>query len=90
MAPSGQRITQIPIEAGQVIWVPGVALDRLKCVWGEDADFWRPERWLEEHSLPGAADAHVGWAHTFSFSAGPRSCIGMRLGSSLLLLSPSS
>ncbi|GMR30907.1 hypothetical protein PMAYCL1PPCAC_01102, partial [Pristionchus mayeri] len=42
-----------------------------KDIWGEDAEEFRPERWLEESSRPRVAFQ--------SFGEGPRMCIGMRL-----------
>lgn len=42
---------------------------RKKCLFGDDADCFRPERW-EIGEL-----ARIGWAY-FPFSGGPRKCLG--------------
>jgi len=77
--PSGATITSIPVKAGQTIYVPVAAADRLKCVWGEDADVWRPQRWIEEGGLPDPSVMNSGYARLFAFSQGARACIGLRL-----------
>ena len=69
----------IPIKAGQSIYIPGTAVDRLTCVWGPDADVWRPERWLEDGGLPDSSHMNAGYARLFAFSQGARVCIGFRL-----------
>uniref|UniRef100_A0A914HV24 Cytochrome P450 n=1 Tax=Globodera rostochiensis TaxID=31243 RepID=A0A914HV24_GLORO len=58
------------VEEGTVVIVDVLSVHRDKNVWGEDAEQFRPERWLEEgRQLPPA----------YSFGGGPRICIGMRL-----------
>ncbi|KAH7100870.1 cytochrome P450 [Auriculariales sp. MPI-PUGE-AT-0066] len=75
----GSQVTSIPIKKGQVIVVPGVSVDRLECVWGADAAEWRPERWLDPVQLPASSTMNSGWARLFTFSQGPKSCLGFRL-----------
>ena len=41
-------IESIPVKANTRIIVGIYAANRSKDIWGEDADEWRPERWLEE------------------------------------------
>ena len=41
-------IESIPIKANTRIIVGIYAANRNKEIWGEDADEWRPERWLEK------------------------------------------
>ena len=77
--PSGETITSIPVKAGQTIYIPVAAVDQLKCVWGEDANVWRPERWIEEGGLPDPSAMNAGYARLFAFSQGARVCIGLRL-----------
>ncbi|PVF92585.1 cytochrome P450 [Serendipita vermifera] len=86
----GSWITSIPVKKGQIIHIPGIAIDRDEDVWG-DADTFRPTRWLvggpfaEKYCTPGergllpAGQMCGGWAHQFSFSEGPRTCIGIKL-----------
>lgn len=47
------------------------AINRSTDFWGPDADEFRVERWLDDHS-GGATSAHA----FMTFSGGPRSCIG--------------
>ncbi|GAA5882286.1 hypothetical protein JCM1840_005437 [Sporobolomyces johnsonii] len=71
-----QTISHIPVEPGQVIFIPIAAVNRSKEVFGADADEFRPERWLEgEKEIEGGVGV---WAHILSFLAGPRSCIGYK------------
>ena len=61
----------------QTVLIPIIAIHRLDSVW-DDADEFRPERWLEK--LPPAEKLCSGWSNTLAFSDGPRNCIGSRLG----------
>ncbi|CEQ41993.1 SPOSA6832_03754 [Sporobolomyces salmonicolor] len=71
-----KTISHIPVEPGQVIFIPIAAVNRSKEVFGDDADEFRPERWLEgEREIEGGVGV---WAHILSFLAGPRSCIGYK------------
>lgn len=54
-------------------------MGRVKSVWGEDAEEFKPERWLDATRLPSASDTPPGWNGLMAFSAGPRICIGYRL-----------
>jgi len=72
-------INSIPIKTGQTIYIPAAAADRLKCVWGTDANIWRPERWIEEGGLPDSSYMNAGYVRLFAFSQGARVCIGLRL-----------
>ncbi|GMS89053.1 hypothetical protein PENTCL1PPCAC_11228, partial [Pristionchus entomophagus] len=59
------------LEEGDMIMTDSWSLHMDKEIWGEDAEEFRPERWLEESSRPRVAFQ--------SFGEGPRMCIGMRL-----------
>ncbi|KAF8372682.1 hypothetical protein PRIPAC_79111 [Pristionchus pacificus] len=61
----------IPIEKGEYLLTDTWSMHMDKEIWGEDAEEFRPERWLEESSR-----ARVAFQ---SFGEGPRMCIGMRL-----------
>lgn len=75
----GHKITEVPIKAGQLIHIPSISLTHLKSVWGEDAEEFRPERWLDPARLPPASETSQGWNGLFIFSEGPHNCIGYRL-----------
>ncbi|KAK5979235.1 Unspecific monooxygenase, partial [Trichostrongylus colubriformis] len=61
----------IPIEEGEYVAVDTMSLHFDREIWGNDADVFRPERWIESSERPSAA--------FLAFGFGPRQCIGMRL-----------
>ncbi|KZT41436.1 cytochrome P450 [Sistotremastrum suecicum HHB10207 ss-3] len=74
--PDGSKVNVIRVAKGTMVHVPveGFALD--KSVWGEDAWDFKPDRWDD---LPEAVKTLPGlYSNLLAFSAGPRSCIGMR------------
>ena len=80
----GQMMTHVTIKAGQVIYIPSIAINRLDSVWG-DGDAFRPERWLEskdDDSFPDSSHLPGGWSNLITFWLGPRKCIAFRLGES--------
>jgi cytochrome P450 family 13 len=58
------------IEKGTDVTLDIFALHFDRKIWGKDVDEYRPERWLETDTL------HSSF---YSFGAGPRICLGMRL-----------
>ncbi|CCM00620.1 uncharacterized protein FIBRA_02656 [Fibroporia radiculosa] len=44
----GGKCTAIHVHQGDIITIPIQALNKSKHVWGEDADVFRPERWMDE------------------------------------------
>ncbi|THU89944.1 PAH-inducible cytochrome P450 monooxygenase PC-PAH 1 [Dendrothele bispora CBS 962.96] len=73
---SGEKLTQIPVKKGQRIIIDVTSYNRLKSVWGEDADKWNPERFLDSKAQPTIA---LGvYSNLMTFSAGVRACIGWR------------
>ncbi|KAF8520692.1 cytochrome P450 [Gautieria morchelliformis] len=75
---SGEMVTAIPVSKGQALTLSLCVYNRLKSIWGEDADQWRPERFL--HPLPDDNNINLGvfGNKLASFSSGVRSCIGWR------------
>ncbi|CAD5228841.1 unnamed protein product [Bursaphelenchus okinawaensis] len=59
----------IQIKKGDIIQVDTISYHRRKDVWGDDAEEFRPERFLEEHRAE----------QSYGFGGGPRICVGMRL-----------
>ncbi len=88
----GSWIKSVPVKKGQVIHIPSFAINRDEAVFG-DADTFRPTRWLVgrgdateakyctqgEHGIPPADHMCGGWSGLFTFTEGPRICVGMRL-----------
>ena len=62
-----------------VIWVTW-AMGRSKNIWGEDADEFRPERWLIPNANEGSPSLKSMSAFEFPvFNGGPRSCLGKKM-----------
>ncbi|PPQ74552.1 hypothetical protein CVT24_004346 [Panaeolus cyanescens] len=75
----GRKISEIFVPKGTNIMCGLLASNRNTDIWGPDADEWKPERWLE--GLPDSvSDAHLPgiYSHLMTFSAGGRSCIGLK------------
>jgi len=72
----GRTQHSIRVTKGDAIFIPVLAINRAKDIWGEDAAVWRPERW---ESVPEGANSIPGiWGNQLSFLGGPRACIGYR------------
>ncbi|KAG6835177.1 hypothetical protein H0H93_004249, partial [Arthromyces matolae] len=73
---SGDVITEIPVSKGQKVITSIGSYNRNKEIFGEDADTFDPERWLDSRVKRlvsvGATD------NLMSFSGGVRTCIGWR------------
>jgi cytochrome P450 len=71
----GRLVNEIPVSKGQTLICSFATYNRLTSVWGDDADSWRPERFIsaEKHQV------NVGIiANLMSFSAGLQGCIGWK------------
>ncbi|OSD01429.1 cytochrome P450 [Trametes coccinea BRFM310] len=73
----GSILESVVIPKGTNVLVGVRACNRNKALWGEDADEWKPERWLkplpktlEDASVPGV------YSNLMTFVGGGRSCIG--------------
>ncbi|KAF9067245.1 cytochrome P450 [Rhodocollybia butyracea] len=78
---SGESVSSFAFKAGQVFRIPWTVLNVNKQVWGNNADEFIPERWIEPGGVPPADRLpHGPWSGVSSFSDGPRNCIGYRLG----------
>ncbi|KAF8507406.1 cytochrome P450 [Gautieria morchelliformis] len=80
---SGEVVTSIPVSKGQRVLISigaynrRVQSHRLPSVWGDDADVWRPERFLE--GVHAKQQTGLGViANLATFSSGIRNCIGWR------------
>lgn len=56
--------------AGSVVSVPSYTIHRNTAVWGQDAEQYNPDRWLEQGARARFEKAFV------PFSVGPRACVG--------------
>ncbi|KAF8594567.1 cytochrome P450, partial [Ceratobasidium sp. AG-I] len=75
----GKELREIGIKKGTIIYVALREANRCKQTWGEDADDFKPERWLG--NLPSSvSDAKTSGVYSsmMTFSAGPRACIGFK------------
>ncbi|GJJ11629.1 hypothetical protein Clacol_005865 [Clathrus columnatus] len=74
---NSEMISEIPINKGERVIISLLAYNRLKSIWGEDADEWRPERFL--HGNGTHSQVNLGLiANLATFSSGIRGCIGWR------------
>lgn len=71
----GARVAGGYVPPGVELWVPFFALHRSVAAWGDDADAFRPERWLDAADPAGPEHAR----RFMPFSAGARSCVGQAL-----------
>ncbi|KAK0227612.1 cytochrome P450 [Armillaria fumosa] len=72
----GKSCSQIPIRKGQIITTSIYSYNRLPSVWGDDAEDWNPNRFLDGRD--GKQISLGVYANLLTFSAGVRGCIGWR------------
>ncbi|CAE6477280.1 unnamed protein product [Rhizoctonia solani] len=72
-------MTHVPVKKGMQIYISLDAANRDKQIWGDDANEFRPSRWLEELPLS-VKDSNLPSAYSsmMSFWGGPRACIGIK------------
>ncbi|KAJ7435067.1 cytochrome P450 [Mycena latifolia] len=71
---TGQQITQISVQKGQLVTLAIGSYQRLESRWGKDAHEFNPFRWLGGASYQG--EALGPYANLLSFFGGPRTCLG--------------
>ncbi|KAF8817277.1 cytochrome P450 [Phlegmacium glaucopus] len=76
MSKSGEYIQEVHVKKGQRIILQVSAYQRLPEVWGEDADLWNPERFLDSKDDSKNKLGLIG--NLLTFSGGIRGCIGWR------------
>ncbi|KAK7039113.1 hypothetical protein VNI00_010298 [Paramarasmius palmivorus] len=75
---TGGNIPRLQVLPGQRIVIDITMYNRLKVVWGDDADTWNPSRFFR-HSLTSSHAVTVGMtSNLLSFSGGSKGCIGWR------------
>ncbi|KAM6495403.1 Cytochrome P450 [Amanita muscaria] len=71
---SGKMVDSIFIPKGTTVTTPFVYINRSEAFWGPNAKQFVPERWLEENPYP--SKDFSGYRHLYTFSDGPRICLG--------------
>ncbi|KAI9463998.1 cytochrome P450 [Lactarius psammicola] len=72
----GVKRHEFRLRKGDVVLIPIRAVHRLKSLWGEDADEFRPERW---EAVPEAVKSIPGvFSNLLTFITGAHACIGYR------------
>ncbi|KAJ7198990.1 cytochrome P450 [Mycena pura] len=73
---AGKQINQILIRKGDILTIAVASYQRMETRWGDDANTFRPGRWLDGTVQRGEA---IGpYANLLSFHGGPHSCLGWR------------
>lgn len=74
---SGKTHHSVHVPANTDVCVGIIGANKDRAIWGEDADEWKPSRWL--HEMPGAVQDLPGiYSNMLTFGTGPRSCIGLK------------
>ncbi|KAJ7751106.1 cytochrome P450 [Mycena metata] len=74
---TGEEISEIYAEKGQIVSIAIASFQRLESRWGRDAHEFNPNRWLEGSAYKGA-EALGPYANLLSFLGGPHNCLGWR------------
>ncbi|KAG8891502.1 hypothetical protein FRC00_013595 [Tulasnella sp. 408] len=74
----GVERTEISVGAREEIVIPISLINRDKEIWGEDAEEFKPERWLEGNTHPRSSEIPGVFSSILTFLGGPRACIGYR------------
>ncbi|CAL1701693.1 unnamed protein product [Somion occarium] len=75
----GRTITDIPLDKGTDLFIGVLGSNINPAIWGEDAEIFKPERWLS--ALPESlTEAHVPgvYSNLMTFLGGGRACIGFK------------
>ncbi|KAM6495423.1 Cytochrome P450 [Amanita muscaria] len=71
---SGKMLDTLFVPKGTTVATPFVHINRNEAFWGPNAKQFVPERWLEENPYP--SKDFSGYRHLYTFSDGPRICLG--------------
>ncbi|KAH9857461.1 cytochrome P450 [Lenzites betulinus] len=76
---NGEMMDSIPVTKGTEIYTDVLASNCNKDLWGNDAEEWKPERWLSKLPKPLVDAPNVGvYSHLMTFVGGSRACIGFK------------
>ncbi|KAF8909913.1 cytochrome P450 [Mucidula mucida] len=73
----GKVLDHLPVPKGTKVFASIAGYNRNKAVWGEDADEFKPERWLNKTSEKRGPSLGV-YGNLLTFAGGVRTCIGWR------------
>ncbi|KAF8196306.1 cytochrome P450 [Mycena galopus ATCC 62051] len=73
---TGEHVNQISVRKGETVFVGIASYQQLESRWGDDAENFRPSRWLDGtvHEEEGLGP----YANLLTFLAGPHTCLGWR------------
>ncbi|GJJ12932.1 hypothetical protein Clacol_007179 [Clathrus columnatus] len=75
---SGKKVQAIRVRKGQTVFMSQYGYNRIKDLWGKDADKWNPERFLNEKEFDHSKRTIGVFANLATFSSGVHACIGWR------------
>ncbi|KAK4057130.1 hypothetical protein OIO90_001625 [Microbotryomycetes sp. JL221] len=75
-ADGSTELSNFQVKKGARIMVSIVAVNKDPSLWGDDADEFKPERWLGDKEPQGAVGVY---SRMLTFLAGARACIGYRM-----------
>lgn len=75
---SGELMHEVFVPKGTRIIASIAAYNRNKDMWGEDADVFNPDRWLDGIAKDKKESATGAYASLLTFGGGPRTCLGWR------------
>ncbi|TFK52808.1 cytochrome P450 [Heliocybe sulcata] len=78
MSASGVPVNEVAIPAGTRIVTSYSCYNRDKDIWGDDANEFKPERWLSESETPAQGLSLGVVGHLMNFGTGGRTCVGWR------------
>ncbi|SCV68130.1 BQ2448_251 [Microbotryum intermedium] len=78
-ATNGKMISSVEVKKGQILVVSIAAINTNPAVFGDDAEEFKPERWLVKEGEQGWITGNTGvYSNMMTFLAGSRACIGYR------------
>ncbi|KAF8517393.1 cytochrome P450 [Hysterangium stoloniferum] len=72
----GQKRIEIVIKKGDIITIPIQAMNKCKCLFGDDAEMFVPERWKDDP--PDPSHMPTLYSNILTFLHGGRGCIGYK------------
>lgn len=74
-----EEIKEIFLKKNTNVIISIIGMNRSKRIWGEDAEEWKPERWMQSTSVTETKIQTPGiYSSTLTFLGGARSCIGFK------------